>query len=116
MGRLTTHILDTTAGRPGAGIRVELFRISQNGPDKLAEARTNADGRVDQPLLSGADYSSGVYELVFHVGEYFAAGQDGPGQRFLELVPIRFGLDAGEDHYHVPLLVSPHGYTTYRGS
>ena len=112
MGRLTTHVLDTAAGRPAAGVRVVLRRDGK----VLAEGTTNADGRMDRPLLEGDAFKAGRYELTFHVGDYFrargAALADPP---FLDLIPIRFGV--GEDaHYHVPLLVSPYGYSTYRGS
>ncbi|NND50028.1 MAG: hydroxyisourate hydrolase [Rhizobiales bacterium] len=115
MGQLTTHVLDTAAGCPAAGIHVELFRHTKSGPDKLAEARTNADGRLGWPILEGAEYKSGTYELVFHVGAYFKKTQTG-GELFLDTVPVRFVLDENEDHYHVPLLISPFSYTTYRGS
>ncbi len=112
MGRLTTHVLDTAAGRPAAGVRVVLRRDGQ----VLAEGATNADGRMDRPLLEGAAFKPGGYELTFHVGDYFRAGgaalSDPP---FLDVVPLRFSI-ADDAHYHVPLLVSPYGYSTYRGS
>lgn len=115
MGRLTTHVLDTAQGKPGAGIRVELFEVS-DGRRPVASARTNQDGRCDAPLLAGDAFRAGRWELVFHVGEYFAAADlptaDPP---FLDQVSIRFGMAADAD-YHVPLLVTPWGYTTYRGS
>ena len=115
MGRITTHVLDTAAGRPAAGLKVVLTRLDGT-PAVVAEAVTNADGRVDQPLLEGAAFAAGRYEIMFHVGDYFrAAGVTLPDPPFLDLVPIRFG--ATEDaHYHVPLLVSPFAYSTYRGS
>ncbi len=105
---LSTHVLDLAKGRPAAGMRVELY-----GPDdaRLADFRTNADGRGDGPILT--DAATGAYELRFHVAEYLGSGQTQP---FLDIVPIRFGVDAGGGHYHVPLLVSPFGYSTYRGS
>ena len=115
MGQLTTHVLDTAAGLPAAGIHVELFRLAKSGGDKLAEARTNADGRLGWPILEGDEYKSGTYELVFHVGAYFKKTHSDVGT-FLNTVPVRFVLDENEDHYHVPLLISPFGYTTYRGS
>jgi 5-hydroxyisourate hydrolase len=110
MGKLTTHVLDTAHGRPGAGISIELFVVDGAGRKLLNSVQTNADGRTDAPLLEGEGLRRGTYELVFHVGEYFR------GEGFLDLVPIRFRVaDAGQ-HYHVPLLCSPWGYTTYRGS
>jgi 5-hydroxyisourate hydrolase len=116
MGRLTTHVLDTANGRPGAGIAIDLYRLAATR-DKLASEVTNEDGRCDRPLLEGAALSAGVYELVFHAGAYFAArGPAGPAPRFLDEVVIRFGIAAPGEHYHVPLLISPYGYTTYRGS
>lgn len=115
MGRLTTHVLDTAQGRPGAGIRVELFDASDRR-HAVASARTNRDGRCDAPLLEGAAFRPGRWELVFHVGEYFAAaGLPAADPPFLDQVTVRFGI-AADAHYHVPLLVSPWSYTTYRGS
>jgi 5-hydroxyisourate hydrolase len=116
MGRLTTHVLDTANGRPGAGIAIELYRL---GPprERVASTVINGDGRCDRPLLEGEALSVGTYELVFQVGAYFAGrGQGGPAPRFLDEVVIRFGIAAPAEHYHVPLLISPFGYTTYRGS
>lgn len=116
-GRLTTHVLDTMHGRPAAGARIELFRLEANGYQLLSSTATNADGRCDEPLLEGERLQPGTYELVFHVGAYFeAAGVDLPEPRFLDAVPVRFGIAAAGQHYHVPLLVSPYGYATYRGS
>ena len=116
MGRLTTHVLDTANGRPGAGIRIDLYRLA-GGRDKVASAVTNHDGRCDRPLLEGEALSAGVYELVFQAGAYFAAhGATGPAPRFLDEVVIRFGIAQPAEHYHVPLLISPYGYSTYRGS
>ncbi len=110
MGRLTTHVLDTARGKPGAGIPVELYRL-ENGTDTLiAKATTNRDGRTDAPLLEGTSLRSGTYQLVFRIGAYFA------GEGFLDVVPIRFKIADAAAHYHVPLLCSPWGYTTYRGS
>lgn len=115
MGRLTTHVLDTAAGRPAKGLRIELFRLSGD-PAKLADVTTNADGRVDAPLLDGASFAIGEYELVFHAGDYLrASGQPLPDPAFLDRIPIRFGI-AEDSHYHVPLLLSAFGYSTYRGS
>jgi 5-hydroxyisourate hydrolase len=116
-GRLTTHVLDTMRGRPGAGLRLELFRLQGDGQERLLEARTNDDGRLDAPLLEGGALRPGIYELVFHVGDYFRqAGASLPAPAFLDVVPIRFGIASGSEHYHVPLLIAPYGYSTYRGS
>ena len=112
-GRLTTHVLDTATGRPAAGVTIEL----RTGARSLKTVRTNADGRTDQPLLADGALAPGEYELIFHVGDYFAAaGQGGEGRRFLDRVPVRFGVADASAHYHVPLLVSPWSYSTYRGS
>lgn len=117
MGHLTTHVLDTATGDPAPGLRIELFRLSVDSRDRLAEAVTNADGRTDAPMLEGANFRPGAYELVFHAGDYFdALGTALPSPKFLSDVPIRFGISDGEAHYHVPLLLSPFGYSTYRGS
>jgi 5-hydroxyisourate hydrolase len=118
MGRVTTHVLDTAAGRPAAGLKVVLSRLD-GAPAVLAEGLTNADGRLDKPLLEGAAFAPGTYEIMFHVGDYFRAhGAALPQPAFLELVPMRFGIAQGTEdaHYHVPLLVSPYAYSTYRGS
>jgi 5-hydroxyisourate hydrolase len=117
LGRLTTHVLDTSAGLPGQGIRIELFRIDHVERAPLVDTATNADGRCDAPLLQGAAFQPGMYELSFHAGDYFAArGVVLPSPRFLDVIVIRFGISAADAHYHVPLLVSPYGYSTYRGS
>ena len=117
MGRLTTHVLDTSAGLPGRGVRVELFRLERAARTLVAEATTNADGRCDQPLLEGAAFASGRYEIVFHAGAYLRArGTALPEPAFLDEIPIRFGIASPEQHYHVPLLLSAYGYSTYRGS
>jgi 5-hydroxyisourate hydrolase len=115
MGRLTTHVLDTAAGSPGAGIKIELYQLGTERR-RVKTVTTNDDGRTDQPLLEGEAFAQGQWELVFHVGEYFAGrGLELPQPAFLDLVPLRFGI-AGDAHYHVPLLVSPWSYSTYRGS
>ena len=115
MGRITTHVLDTAAGRPAAGLKVILTRLD-GVPQVLAEAVTNADGRCDKPLLEGAAFAAGQYEITFHVGEYFSrTGAQLPNPPFLDVVPLRFGVSE-DAHYHVPLLVSPFAYSTYRGS
>lgn len=117
MGRLTTHILDTASGSPAAGVPIELFALSGDGRERLTTATTNDDGRCDAPLLDGDAFVAGVYELLFHVGDYLrACGTDLPSPAFLDIVPIRFGIASPGDHYHVPLLISPYGYSTYRGS
>ncbi len=115
MGRLTTHVLDTTAGAPAAGLAVELFRLT-GGETRVTVARTDADGRVAVPLLEGEALTAGVYELRFHAGDYLRTRHDLPSPAFLDVVPIRFGIASPEEHYHVPLLISPYGYSTYRGS
>lgn len=114
--RLTTHVLDTMHGRPAAGIRIELARPADGGMQPLKRVITNSDGRVDSPLLAGTEMQPGEYELTFFVGEYYRGlGVDLPEPAFLDVVPIRFGI-AEPVHYHVPLLVSPYAYSTYRGS
>lgn len=116
-GRLSTHVLDTHAGRPAQGVRVELFECVPAGPLLLAEATTNAEGRTDQPLLVDAPLRIGTYELVFHMGAYFRArGVIGTAQPFLDEVCVRFGVSEPEGHYHVPLVATPWSYSTYRGS
>jgi len=115
MGKLTTHVLDTANGKPGVGVKVRLFSM-ENGRHLVASTETNADGRTDEPLMAGETFRSGVYELEFSVGDYFGgtnASQADPP--FLDDVVIRVTL-SGDDHYHVPLLVSPWSYSTYRGS
>ena len=108
-GRLTTHVLDTAHGRPAPGIAIELARLEGDDREVLRRIVTNADGRTDEPLLAGGELSAGEYELVFSVGDYFAAG-------FLDRVPVRFRVADADGDYHVPLLVSPWSYSTYRGS
>jgi 5-hydroxyisourate hydrolase len=115
MGCLTTHVLDTATGRPAAGLTVELFRIGA-GAEPLAVGKTNADGRMDKPLIEGSAFATGVYELRFHAGDYLRRSSKVPEPPFLDVVPIRFGVSSSVDHYHVPLLLSPYGYSTYRGS
>jgi 5-hydroxyisourate hydrolase len=116
-GRLTTHVLDTAHGKPAAGMKIDLCKVERAGTATLKTVTTNADGRTDDPLLEADDMLVGVYELVFHVGAYFAhLGGDVVRPRFLDLVPIRFGIANHDAHYHVPLLVSRFAYSTYRGS
>jgi 5-hydroxyisourate hydrolase len=116
MGRLTTHVLDTGRGGPAAGITIELYEFGEERRF-LAATTTDEDGRCPRPLLEGSAMAVGVYELVFHAGDYFReAGIELPTPPFLDRVVIRFGIASSEQHYHVPLLLSPYGYTTYRGS
>ncbi len=118
-GRLTTHVLDTASGRPAANILVSLFVLdTAAGTSRLLKTtHTNSDGRCDAPLLSGAETKRGTYELVFHVADYFRKnGTPLSEPPFLDVVPIRFGLADESAHYHVPLLISPYGFSTYRGS
>ncbi len=116
-GRLTTHALDTAAGRPAAGLKVELFLLDGAKREQLKADVTNQDGRCEAPLLDGSDFLPGRYEIVFHVGAYFRSqGAALADPAFLEEVPVRFGIAEPEGHYHVPLLISPYGYSTYRGS
>jgi len=116
-GRLTTHVLDTARGTPGAGVALALYRVEDRGRELLGRHVTNADGRCDAPLLEGARLAVGVYELDFRIGEYFAArGVDTAEPPFLDVVTVRFGVSDPDRHYHVPLLVSPYGYSSYRGS
>ena len=115
MGKLTTHILDTAHGRPAAGVLIELYRAP--GAACLVSLRTNLDGRTEGALLEGAALLPGQYELVFHVAEYFLGlGVLLPHPPFLDRIAIRFGVADDDEHYHVPLLVSPWSYSTYRGS
>ena len=117
MGRLTTHVLDAAHGCPGSSIKVELYRVEGQRLELVNSVLTNSDGRVDAPLLQGDDYRSGVYQLQFSAGDYYRArGVALPEPAFLDVVVLRFGIDAGQEHYHVPLLISPYSYSTYRGS
>jgi 5-hydroxyisourate hydrolase len=114
MPHLTTHVLDTSSGKLAAGMRVVLRRANTSA--MVAQATTNADGRLDKPLLDGDALTPRSYEIAFHVGDYFrGAGAALPDPAFLDVVPVRFSVAAGRD-YHLPLLVSPYGYSTYRGS
>jgi len=116
MGRLTTHVLDTANGVAGSGIRIDLYAVD-GARRKIESATTNDDGRCDSPLLEGAAFKAGVYELVFQAGAYFRAkGAQLPDPPFIDEVTLRFGIADADAHYHVPLLVSPWSYSTYRGS
>ena len=118
MGRISTHILDISHGRPAAGVAIRLLRQGADGlMHPLKTVRSNADGRTNEPLLTGAEFTTGVYELQFHVGDYFAAlGLKTASPPFLDIVPLRFTVSETDGHYHVPLLCSPWSYSTYRGS
>jgi 5-hydroxyisourate hydrolase len=116
MGRLTTHILDTALGRPAKGLKIELWSLD-GGPSLLKTVTSNQDGRVDAPLLDGEELKTGQYELRFHVGAYLkATGAPVSDPPFLDVIPLRFGIANKSEHYHVPLLLSPYGYSTYRGN
>lgn len=116
-GKLTTHVLDTARGKPAAGVKIMLYRVSGNSHKKLAETVTNTDGRTDAPMLAGAALTEGSYELVFCAGDYLRATGQATGEvLFLDEIPIRFGVPDAGAHYHVPLLISPFAYSTYRGS
>jgi 5-hydroxyisourate hydrolase len=116
-GRLTTHVLDTARGKPAAGVKITLFRVTGMSHRQIAEAVTNADGRTDAPMLEGKGFAVGRYELIFAVGDYLrGSGQTGGDILFLEDVPIRFGVADAAQHFHVPLLIQAFGYSTYRGS
>ena len=117
MAQLSTHVLDTSRGVPAAGVVVQVHFVDGDRKRPLTTATTNADGRTDAPLVTGADLEIGVYELTFRVGDYFrAAGVTLPDPPFLDTVVIRVGIAEAAGHYHVPLLLSPFGYSTYRGS
>ena len=115
-GYLTTHVLDTARGCPAEGIAIELYRLDGDTRTHLRTLRTNADGRTDEPILASEEFAKGTYELLFHVGAYLElTSPPDTHPRFLDVIPIRFGM-AQAAHYHVPLLLSPYGYSTYRGS
>lgn len=107
--KLSTHVLDTAQGKPGVGVRVQLYR----GKTIVADSLTNAGGRCDEPLLDGSDMLPGAYYLLFHIGDYFRS--QGVASPFLDVVPIHFSIEAGQS-YHIPLVCSPWSYSTYRGS
>jgi 5-hydroxyisourate hydrolase len=118
MGRLSTHVLDTVRGGPAADVVIDLHILEADGTSRLVkQARTNADGRTDQPLLAGAEFKVGTYVLTFHIADYFRrAGTVTSDAPFLDQVPLRFTIAEPDGHYHVPLLATPWSYSTYRGS
>ena len=116
MSKLTSHVLDVYSGKPGAGIKVDVYFISDNGRNKLNTVLLNKDGRADTSLVEGSNFKEGKYELVFFIGDYFKKITNLPKTPFLDEVVIRFGISDPNEHYHVPLLVSPWSYSTYRGS
>ena len=115
MTKLTTHCLDTFSGKPAKGVKVEVYYISEK-KEKLSSTILNDNGRADKPLLEGTNFKEGQYELVFFIGDYFKNITNLPNTPFLNEVVIRFGISKLDEHYHVPLLVSPWSYSTYRGS
>ena len=115
-GYLTTHVLDTSRGVPASGMAIDLYRLD-GARELVRTVVTDSDGRTDGPILPAAEFATGTYELVFHVGAYLdATGTPPEAPRFLDEIPIRFGISDAGAHYHVPLLISPFGYSTYRGS
>ena len=115
MTKLTTHCLDTYSGKPANGIKVDIYFVSDKR-EKINSAMLNNNGRSDKPLIEGINFKEGQYELVFFIGDYFKKIADLPKTPFLNEVVIRFGISNSDEHYHVPLLVSPWSYSTYRGS
>jgi|TARA_B100001123_G_C14900829_1_gene863735 hydroxyisourate hydrolase len=116
MTKLTTHVLDVYSGKPGKGIKVEVYNIKNGKREKLNSLILNNDGRTDKPLIEGSTFQEGQYEIVFFVGDYFKKITKTASIPFLDDVVIRFGISNSKEHYHVPLLVSPWSYSTYRGS
>ncbi len=116
MGRLTTHVLDTAAGKPAKQMKISLYALQNDQRRLIKETSTNDDGRCSEPLLDGSAFKKGTYELVFQVSQYFSASAHVSNPPFLSDVPIRFSIADEGAHYHVPLLVSPWSYSTYRGS
>tara|TARA_B100001121_G_C18339911_1_gene457396 strand:+ start:88 stop:438 length:351 start_codon:yes stop_codon:yes gene_type:complete len=116
MTKLTTHVLDVYSGKPGKGIKVELFFINDETKEKISSVILNNDGRSDNPLVEKNEFKNGKYELVFYIGDYFKKITNQNGLQFLEDVIVRFGISNNKENYHVPLLVSPWSYSTYRGS
>ena len=116
MTKLTTHVLDTYSGKPGKNIKVDVYYLSKNKRNKLNSVVLNTDGRTTKPLVEEADFKEGQYELVFFIGDYFKKITNLPKPPFLDEVIIKFGISNPNEHYHVPLLVSPWSYSTYRGN
>ena len=116
MTKLTTHVLDVFSGKPGKGIKVELFFLNGDNKEKITSIILNDDGRSDKPLVEKDNFKNGKYELVFYIGDYFKSVLNSETTPFLDDVIIRFGISKNNEHYHVPLLVSPWSYSTYRGS
>ena len=116
MSKLTTHVLDVFSGKPGKGIKVDLYYVKNDKREKLNSVILNNDGRTDQALVDGANFKEGQYEIVFFVGDYFKKITEVPKIPFLDDVVVKFGISNTKEHYHVPLLVSPWSYSTYRGS
>ncbi len=115
-GKLTTHILDATHGCPAHNVLITLFKIEGETKTQISQTRTNDDGRTNAPMLDSDRIEEGVYELEFHIGDYFRTKIDMPENPFIDIVPIRFGIADADQHFHVPLLASPFSYSTYRGS
>ena len=116
MTKLTTHVLDVYSGKPGRGIKVDLYYVKNDKREKLNSVILNNDGRTNQALVDGANFKEGQYEIVFFVGDYFKKITEVPKIPFLDDVVVKFGISNTKEHYHVPLLVSPWSYSTYRGS
>ena len=116
MTKLTTHVLDVYSGKPGSGIKVDLYQIQNSKREKLSSVILNNDGRTDKPFIEGSNFKEGQYELVFFVGDYFKKITEIPKIPFLDDVVVKFGISNANEHYHVPLLVSPWSYSTYKGS
>ncbi len=115
-GFLTTHILDTARGCPANGVSIDLYKLDNESRTHMSSVVTNNDGRTDTPIIAKGELQQGVYELVFSIGEYFKGHAPDSTFPFIDVVPIRFGIDDENAHYHVPLLASPFGFSTYRGS
>ena len=116
MTKLTTHVLDIYSGKPGKGIKVDLYYLQNDKKEKINSIILNNDGRADKPLVEGSNFKEGKYEMIFFVGDYFKKITNTSSTPFLDDVVIKFGISNTNEHYHVPLLVSPWSYSTYRGS
>jgi len=116
MTKLTTHVLDIYSGKPGKGIKVDLYFVENEQRKKISSVKLNEDGRANKALVEGENFKEGKYELVFFIGDYFKNITELPKIPFLDDVVIKFGISNSKEHYHVPLLVSPWSYSTYRGS